>query len=566
MRERQRTKSKFVEKVGTAIDNTLAIVAPAIAYKRMAYRKAVNMLTSYRGASKDRLRENWLPGGLSPDADLLPELADLRERSRDLNRNDPTASGITTTMSTNVVGSGIKPQSRVDKDSLGITDEQAIIFQKKAERIWERWVPYADVGGRMDFYDIESLIDRQILENGEAILLPMMLKDTKRPYGLAFDIIEADRLDTPSDLRGDKSIRYGVKIGPLGEPVTYYIKKTHPGDVTISKEWKSNDFVPYPAKNDSDRKNIIHLYYVQRPGQTRGIPFFAPVLSYFKNLADYLEAEIVTARIAACFAVFVKKSDPEAAAFARTSDTDPDNKRIEELEPGIIEYLHPGESIETFNPNRPGNTFDPFVDRILRSICGALNLPYEIVIKDFSKTNYSSARAALLEARRYFKLRQEWTSRKLCQPAWEMLLEEAFLKGELDAPTFYDQKDDWVRAKWIAPGWPWVDPSKDVDASVKAIQAGLSTQAEECGSQGRDWEGVAEQRAREEAKRKELGLPEISVSKTPAPAQPAQDNMPPDNQPPDEEMNTEVANMLTFLGDEINGQVRTGLKEEGAVI
>jgi len=518
MREVLTPKPKISERVGIVMDKVVGIFNPIAGYRRAACRKAQGMLSSYRGAEKSRLRKSWLPGAGSPDEDLLPELPDIRERSRDLNRNDATASGITSTISINVVGTGIKPQSRVDKESLGIEEEEAIKFQKKAEREWERWIPYADSSERLDFYEIQHLVDRQILENGESIILPLMLQDNKRPFSLALDIIEADRLATPSDLRSDRSIRSGVKIGERGEPLLYYIKKTHPGDMTLRKKFDGNGsdtYVKIKAKNNEGRKNVLHLYYMNRPGQTRGVPFFAPVLNYFKDKADYMEAELVAARIAACFSIFVKKTgDPYAAADARTTKTDSSGKRIEELEPGIIEYLGQGEEIQSFNPNRPGATFDPFINRILRDISAALGLPYELVAKDFSQTNYSSARAALLEARRYFRVRQEWLARKLCQPVWEMILEEAFLNNDLPAKDFYENRLDWVRARWIAPGWQWVDPLKEAKASQLAMEIGVSSLADETAGHGKDYEEVLEQIAREVKLRKDLGLPPMPSSKS----------------------------------------------------
>jgi len=517
MKEVKFETKKFSEKLSLFTDSIVGIFSPAAAYKRLAYRKSLKMLSSYRGANKSRLRSNWLPGANSADQDLLPELSDLRERSRDLNRNDPVAAGITSTITTNVIGTGINPQSRIDKDSLKINPNEVKNFQKEAERSWEKWVPFADAGERLDFYEIQQLVDRQILENGEAIILPLMLKeDGIRPFSLALDVIESDRLGTPSDLNGDKSVRYGVRIGNRGEPIEYYIKKTHPGDSTLVDSRKNIDnssksYNVYPAKNILGRKNVLHLYWMNRPGQTRGVPFFAPVLTYFKDLADYLEAELVSARIAACFSIFITKEDAAAAASARTSSTDSSGKQVEELEPGMIEYLSPGETIAAFNPNRPGGSFEPFVNRILRAISAALGLPYELVAKDFSQTNYSSARAALLEARRYFRVRQEWIAKKLCQPVWEMLLEEAWLRNQLPATNFYEQRLDWTRARWIAPGWSWVDPLKEVQASKLAMEIGVSNLSDECASQGKDWEENLEQQAREEEKRKELGF---STAKT----------------------------------------------------
>ena len=515
-----KTKQRISEKLSNGMDSVISFFSPKAGFKRRMYREAINVsqkFGAYKGASRDRLRSSWLPGGGSADQDLLPELADIRERSRDLNRNDAHAAGITSTMTTNVIGTGIRPQSRADKEDLGINEELANDFQKKAERVWKRWLPYADAGERMDFYEIQQLVDRQILENGEAIIVPLMLKDKGRPYSLALQLIESDRLNTPTDKRGDKTIRSGVRIGEKGEPISYFIQKTHPGDIQHRSIEEARQYIEIQAKGEYGRKNIFHLYYVLRSGQTRGLPFFAPVLTYFKDLAEYVEAELVAARIAACFSLFITSESSMDVAVNSAYEKNASGQLVESLEPGMIKHLIPGESITSFNPQRPSATFEPFVDRILKAISAALGLPYELVAKDFSKTNYSSARAALLEARRYFKVRQEWLAQKLCQPVWEMLLEEAYLKGELDVENFYENRPGWVRARWIAPGWSWVDPLKEVKASREAIAGNISSLADEAAGQGKDWEEILEQRAREEQKRKELGLPETATnSKTPA--------------------------------------------------
>jgi lambda family phage portal protein len=402
----------------------------------------------------------------------------------------------------------------VDKEELGIDEGLADEFQRKAERVWKRWIPYADAGERMDFYEIQQLVDRQILENGEAIIVPLRLEGNGRPYPLALQVIESDRLNTPADKKSDKAVRSGVKIGENGEPISYFIQKTHPGDIYHRVAEEAKQYIEIQAKGIMGRKNIFHLYYVLRSGQTRGVPFFAPVLTYFKDLAEYAEAELVASRIAACFSLFITSEASMDVSVNSAYERNPSGQMLESLEPGMIKHLMPGESISSFNPQRPSATFEPFVDRILKAISAALGLPYELVAKDFSKTNYSSARAALLEARRYFKVRQEWLSQKLCQPVWEMLLEEAYLKGELDAANFYEKgrpKSAWLRARWIAPGWSWVDPLKEVKASREAIAGNISSLADEAAGQGKDWEEILEQRQREEQKRKELGLPETTA-------------------------------------------------------
>jgi len=506
-------KTKLSEKFSNGIDNVVSFFSPRAGFKRRMYREAINIsqkFGAYKGARRDRMHSSWLPRGGSADEALLPELAEMRERSRDLNRNDAHASGITSTMTTNVIGTGIRPQSRVDKEVLGISNKSAANFQKKTERAWKRWLPYSDAGERMDFYEIQQLVDRQILENGEAIIVPLMLKDSDRPYSLALQVIESDRLETPPDKRSDKSIRSGVKIGENGEPVSYFIQKTHPGDFRYSKREKK--FMEIPAKNEYGRRNVFHLYHVLRSGQTRGVPFFAPVLTYFKDLAEYAEAELVAARIAACFSLFITSEASMDVAVNSAYEKNASGQIIESLEPGMIKHLMPGESITSFNPQRPGATFEPFVERILRAISAALGLPYELVAKDFSKTNYSSARAALLEARRYFKVKQEWLSRKLCQPVWAMVLEEAYLKGELGSISFYEKRRWWTGASWIAPGWEWVDPLKEAKAAEVGLKNGIVTHSDLYSAQGKDWEESFEQRKRELDKMTELGLPQNNGS------------------------------------------------------
>ncbi len=501
-------KTQLTEKLSSGLDGLISFFSPRAGLKRRMYREAIKVtrsFSSYKGASRDRLRSLWIPGGGSADADLLPELKDIRERSRDLNRNDAHASGITSTMTVNVVGSGIRPQSRIDREEIGLGEEEAAKFQKDAERVWKRWIPYADAGRRMDFYEIQQLVDRQILENGEALIVPMMIEDPSRPYRTALQVIESDRLDTPSDKRGDKSIRTGVRIGEKGEAVSYFIQKTHPGESRIAKSGEK-EFIEIPAFNEYGRRNVFHLYYVLRSGQTRGVPFFAPVLSYFKDLGEYAEAELVAARIAACFSLFITSEASMDVSAGGAYERNPSGQFIESLEPGMIKHLMPGESITSFNPQRPGSSFEPFVDRILKAISAALGLPYELVAKDFSKTNYSSARAALLEARRYFRMRQEWLAQKFCQPVWDMLLEEAYLSGEISADTFYEKRQRWTGASWIAPGWEWVDPLKEAQAAEVGLRNGIVTYSDIYAQDGKDWEECFEQRKREQELLKKLGL------------------------------------------------------------
>lgn len=472
----------------TFLDRVVAVVSPERANRRMIARMRLQMAEQFRGASMSRLRNNWVMPLDSATPDLY-ELETLRDRCRDLNRNDPVASGATETMGLNIVGRGLKPQSRIRAEYLGVTEERARELIRQAELIWQEWTPRADAGNRLNFDEIQFVALRKIIEDGETLALPVMGTESWRSIKRCVELIEADRL------QGDTIDGTGIKKGKRGEPVSYSIRKAD-----------STDTVNISAFDKNGRPKILHVFHTKRPGQSRGYPFFAPVVGYFKDLADYLEAEVVAARVAACLAVFVTKQDAYTTAYNISTDTDASGNRIQEIEPGLVGYLEPGEGINVVDPKRPGDTFPSFVETILRHIGIALNMPYEILVKDFSKTNYSSARAALLEGRRMFTTWRNWFSAKFCQPIYDLVLEEAYLRGLFDAPDFYKNRSEYTRAAWIGGGWGWVDPVKEVEASRKAIDYGLSTLAEEAAGQGRDWEEVLEQIRREQEKVDMLGV------------------------------------------------------------
>lgn len=495
--------SKQIRTFSDRVDDFIGVFSPATAAKRRYFRFIEQkMLGSYRGAEVGRLKGSWIPGGGSADRDLLLELPNLRERSRDLVRNDGIASGAIDTIVTNIIGSGIKYQSRIDKDALKIDEEYADSLQKQFERVFNDWCCEADAGNRMNFYEIEELAERQRFTNGESILIPVRKTDKFRRYSLALMMVESDRLKSPSGLVSDQSMRDGIQLGEYGEPVNYFIRKTHPGDIGSRFHSGDSEFIKYPAKDEFGNPNVLHLYHIKRPGQSRGEPFFSPVLNLFKDRMEYMEAELVAARVAACFAIFVKRDQSQQWAAGRSATEN--DIRVEEVSPAMIEYLNPGESIESFNPNRPGGTFGIFMERVLRDIASGLNIPYEILAKDFSRSNYSNTRAALLEARRFFMMQQQFVAQKLAQPILSMLLEEAYLRGELPILDFYENRSAYCKARWIAPGWKWVDPQKEVQAATGSIEGNLSNLAEECGAQGQDWEENLEQRGRELKKIKDL--------------------------------------------------------------
>ena len=177
-----------------------------------------------------------------------------------------------------------------------------------------------------------------------------------------------------------------------------------------------------------------------------------------------------------------------------------------QLEGGTFIPLYPGDKMVPFAPDRPAPQFAAFSEFVLRQIGMAMGLPYEQLMKDYTKTNYSSARAALLESWRYFTARRSWLTTYWAQPVYELWFEEAVNAGLIDAPDFYNQRAFYTRAKWIGPGRGWIDPVKEAEAAQVRLATGISTLEAECAEQGLDYNDVIDQRAIEKKRLQEADL------------------------------------------------------------
>jgi lambda family phage portal protein len=269
----------------------------------------------------------------------------------------------------------------------------------------------------------------------------------------------------------------------------------------------------------SRRRNVLHLIDRRRPGQTRGVPYLAPVIEPLKQLARYSEAEISAAVISAAFAVFVKM---DAEAFQQLFDESSGKTYLKsamgwdgrvptadmEAHSKAVNLL-PGEDIVSPDLKRPNTAFDPFVQAVLRQIGVGLELPFEVLVKHFT-ASYSAARAALLDAWRFFRGRRDWLATVFCQPLYELWLEEAVASGRVRAPGFFADpawRRAWSGAVWIGDGPGSIDPLKEADAAEKRIQLGTSTiAAESILHDGIDWTTKHRQRVREETARRNDGL------------------------------------------------------------
>jgi lambda family phage portal protein len=493
----------------------------------------------YTGARRDRrATSEWLTGGGSADADLLPDLAVLRNRSRDLVRNAPLASGAIATVVTNCVGTGLEPQSQIDRDLLGLDDEAADEWQRMVEREWWLWAssPNCDVSQVQDFQALQDLIFRAVLESGDVFVVKRFLERPGSVYGLCLQVIEADRVSNPNLLQDGASlpngnrISGGVETDRNGAPVAYHVLQTHPGEaVFVQQKWdRLRAF-----SSETGERLVHHLFRRLRPGQSRGVPYLSAVIEPFKQLGRYSEAELMAAVVASMFTVFVKSELGEGLQPMKPTEetgSDPSDQDYK-LGSGAILDLAAGESVEIANPSRPNTAFDPFVLSVCRQIGVALELPFEILVKHF-QSSYSAARAAMLEAWRFFRVRRAWLSSSLCQPVYEALVTEAVATGRLAANGYLVDpliRRAWLEARWIGPPAGQIDPEAEVKAAELRMSLGVSTGAEVAAEMtGGDIEANIRQLGKEKRLRDEAGLADPAAAKAPAGTPPP----PPSSAPP----------------------------------
>lgn len=466
------------------IDKFICSVAPSYGMERLRAKAYTNFFSGgYNGASTSRKAlKGWNTSTGNSDKDDITDLPTLVSRSHDLYRNNSLATGVINTTTINVVGTGLKLQSQIDYETLGLTQEKAEKWQTKTEKEFRLWATSIDCdASRMNnFYDQQYIAFLTALIGGDVITLLPFIKRKNSPYSLAIKLLEGQHLCNKNDKVDSSKLAGGVELDENGAPLNYHILKNHPGgfDINSKKEW-----VVVPAFGEkSDRRNVIHLFDRKRPGQRRGVPYLAPVIEDLKQLGRYTEAELMAAVVTGMFTVFIKSD------IGEVGDGMPEEEGQEEadaneysLAPGGIVGLAPGESIESANPNRPNPNFDPFVTAILRQIGAALQVPYELLVKHFT-SSYSASRGALLEAWKFFKQRRNWLSSNFCQPIYEEWLTEAVLLGRIEAPGFFENpmvRKAYCLSSWNGDAPGQLNPVMETKAAKMRCDEGFSTRTKE---------------------------------------------------------------------------------------
>lgn len=482
------------------------------------------------GAShKKRAMKGFNALSSGPVLDIDTHNSTLRQRSRMLYMAAPMATSAIRTNRTNAIGCGLRLKARINRSILGIDADAATEIEKRIEAEFALWAENkraCDATGVNDYYSIQQLAFASWLMSGDAFIL-FKWQDTNflYPYSLRLHVLEADRISTPPPIGKQvlncvaidgRPINYfagitegtspdgnrihdGVEVDSSGAIVAYYVCSDYPIPRPIGAQPKWTRIKAY--SDITQMPNILQIMDTERPEQYRGVPYLAQVIEPLLQSRRYTESELMAALVESFFTAFVKSESPTGAMpFNEIGDSISSDPNDYEMGPGVVNVLKPGESVDFADPKRPTSGFEPFIRAISVQIGASLEIPADLLLKEFN-ASYSASRAALLEAWKAFKMRREWFVSDFCRPTYEVWFAEAVARGRIEAPGFFDDpllRAAWLGSEWIGPSQGQLDPVKEITAEILAIGEGITTREQATVKlNGGSWDANVEQIAKE---------------------------------------------------------------------
>jgi len=445
-------------------DRLVSYVSPSAGLKRVSARKRMEILEGanfrkYDGASRGRRTQNWRTTSSSADVEISAASRTLRDRSRDLVRNNPTATGIVSTWANYLVGTGIKPRSSgPDADRNRLVDDLFAAWAKNC---------YSD--GTMDFYGIQNLVARTMVESGEVLVR----RRVRRPQDnlripLQLQVLEPEFIDETrqSDPKRSRSVVNGIEFDVIGRRRGYWMHQNHPGSGDMSVFSNQSKFVP--------SSEICHVYEKNRT-QVRGAPWLASCIIPLRDVDEYNQSEAVRKKIEACVVGVVIPGDNEVPDLGLEETVDGDSNKsngvtdangfpIERFEPGMFAYLENGKDVKFNNPAISVG-MEMYLRTQYRRIANGSRMPYELLTGDWSQANFATGRIGMLNFRRLVtSIQHNVIIHSFCQPTWDWFIDMAIAVGALPEGDY--------PCEWQPPEFEDIQPIDDARADLLNIRMG----------------------------------------------------------------------------------------------
>lgn len=434
------------------LDQFISYWNPEAGLRRARARAAEDLVRKYDGATRGRRGAGWGEAGTSANGETALAIKMLRDRARELVRNNPHAKSAIDVITTNTIGTGIR---LTVKDAAGNVNAPV-------RDAWMKWAETTacDYNGQFDFYGLQRMVMRAVAESGEALVVRRFGEGPDGKRTVQLQVLEGDYLDHSKDADKTESggrIIQGVEFDQNGKRIKYLLYNAHPGDGKLGSA----------VVNPVNAEDVLHIYNVERPGQVRGVPFGVSAMLRLRDLGDYQDAQLIRQKIAACFAVFIQDSAADAIVSNNTTSSD----LPERVEPGMIEKLPTGKTV-TFAAPPAAEGYADYTKKVLQEIAAGYGVTYESMTGDLSNVNFSSGRMGWLEFHRRIT---DWQ--------WNIII-PMFCEGvwnwwkTINAPTAQ------LQTEWTTPRREMIDPVKEVEGLSKQVRNGFMSWSEALRQQG----------------------------------------------------------------------------------
>lgn len=477
----------------------------------------------------------WTPAIIAPDQQIMGGAKQLIDaRAQDMVQNDGYAMGSVAIHRDGIVGAQYKLNAKPNWRVLGLTEAWAREWQTYVESrfnlVADSPQNYFDAAGINTLTGLVRLAIGGVLMTGEVLATAEWVRSANRPFSTAVQMVSPTRLSNPNHLADTDRLRSGVKQDAYGRPVSYFIKKSFPGQEYGVDDWK---WIEVPAEKPWGRRQVIHIFEQLLPGQSRGVSDMVSVLKQMRMTKGFQEIVLQNAVVNASYAAAIESELPSEVVFGQigmgqTSFADTLNSYMQSLmeysgaskniqiDGTRIPHLFPGTKLKMQPMGTPGGVGTDYEESLLRNIAASLGLSYEQFSRDYTKTNYSSARASMGETWKFMNSRKKMVADRFASMIYALWLEEEIAAGNIPLPPgktrdwFYAPlvKDALTNAEWIGASRGQIDEKKETEAAILRIKNGLSTYEIEIARLGGDWREVFDQRAEEEGiiKQKKLNF------------------------------------------------------------
>lgn len=455
----------------------LGLVAPGAAGRYLDRRERFQARRAYEAATATNYRPTR-GGTNSGSASAAAGGEALRRLARHLEDNHDLAVGVLDDLVNNVVGAGARPAPMVR----GASGELATDINRELLERWAEWAEAPDVSYGYGLTELERLVARSWLRDGE--VFTKLVRSSAFPYRsdtrLALECLEADFCPYEEIPRGD-NVQQGIVLNGWQQPVAYFFYDRHPGD-TVGRLAQR-----VLTARRHDAASVLHLRFVRRLGQIRGVSIFHASMNRLRDVADYEDSERIAARVAADMTAYIKR---EAGGVVKTVE---EGRQLTRMQSGMIFELLPGEDVGTISSDRPNTGLADFRSAMLRAVAAGTGTRYSSIDRNYNGT-YSAQRQELVEATVGYRALHSMMVDRWYRPVWRSFLDAT----PLTSLAGIDQRT-LARVEFRPPALPWIDPHKEAQAWRELIDARLESRAEIIRARGRDPMRVRDELEEEQA-------------------------------------------------------------------